>query len=379
MKKNKLTQLLFCLLFSCFSLHAQTTDKSKLLTPSYSIETYLQLREKGLHKDALHYLREMGLSAFKIKNLIDFANYLTHLPTAVEFARLERIEKNEIFQEIDSIASLTPSPLTQIANLFLIEQITSNSYLWENTEDQSKLELHFNKIYQHASITATIANPFLILQKHDTIYQETHPQLIDHITEKIIHLSHLQTNHQQLIQLLQFAIENAFNSKNYYAYLEWSLQKFQNEKHTPSNQQLEQLFQQIKFSPAALKLSLLLAEEQLKLGATYHWRTAPNAVNANEQGYQKIATAIKTYPNSLYLNEAQQKLNALEQVTFSAIVHGQLLPNETNLLSIKYKNTDSLFLKVFHIKKRKTISNYTNYYSTFELSEVYGIVVFSIT
>jgi len=372
MKKNKLVQLLLCFLFSCFSLIAQTTDKNKSLTPSYSIETYFKLREQGVHKDALHYLREMGGAAFKNKNLIDFASYLSHLPTAVEFARLEKNEKNEIFYEIDSIALLAATPLTQLAHLFLIEQSTSNSYLWEILQDQSKLDLYFTKIYQHASITATIANPFLILQKHDTLYQETHPQLIDHITEKIIHFSHLHTNHQQLVQLLQFASENAFRSKNYYAYVEWSLQKFQKEKQTPTPQQLEQLFQQIKFSPAALKLSLLMADEQLKLGTTYHWRTAPNALNENELGHKKIAAAIKTYPNSLYLSEANQKINALEQVTFSATVHGQLLLNATNLLSLKHKNTDSLFLKVFHIKKRKTTSNYTNYYSTFELSEVYG-------
>ena len=86
----------------------------------------------------------------------------------------------------------------------------------------------------------------------------------------------------------------------------------------------EQLFEQIKFSPAALKLSLLMAEEQLKLGAIYHWKKAPTAVNANEQGYVNIANAIKAYPNSLYLAEAQQKIQSLEQTSFNAAVHGQL-------------------------------------------------------
>ena len=372
MLNNKKFIALYFLLFSVVSLVAQTKDKTHLLSPNYSIQGYYQLRDQGVHKDALRYLNEMGRASLASKNVTDFVVYLTQLPSAVEFARLEKNEKTVLFHEIDSISFSASTPFSQLTHLFILEQNASNSYLWEIPQDPISLEKHFTKIFQEATLTSLIPNPFLILQKQDTLYQETHPLLIDHITEKIIHLSHLQTNHQQLIQLLQFAIENAFNSKNYYAYLEWSLQKFQNEKQIPSTQQLEQLFQQIKFSPAALKLNLLLADEQLKLGATYHWRTAPNAVNANEQGYQKIATAIKTYPNSFYLNEAQQKLNALEQVTFSATVHGQLLPNATNLLSIKYKNTDSLFLKVFHIKKRKTISNYTNYYSTFELSEVYG-------
>ena len=318
MLKNKKFIALYFLLFSAFSLDAQTKNKSQLLSPSYSLQGYFQLRDQGVHKDALRYLNEMGKASLASKNVTDFVVYLTQLPSAVEFARLEKNEKTALIHEIDSISFNSSTPFSQLAHLFILEQNASNSYLWEIPQDPISLEKHFTKIYQEAALTSSIPNPFFVIEKYDTLYKATHPLLIDHLTEKIIQLSYLQPNKSELIKLLEFTTSNAFKSQNYYAYLEWSLQKNQQEKKTSIPKLHELLFEQIKFSPAALKLSLLMAEEQLKLGANYHWKKAPSAVNANEQAYIKIANAIKAYPNSLYLAEAQQKIQSLEQISFNA-------------------------------------------------------------
>ncbi len=375
MLKNKKFIALYFLMFSAFSFVAQTKDKSQLLSPNYSLQGYFQLRDRGVHKDALRYLNEMGKASLASKNVADFVVYLTQLPSAVEFARLEKNEKTALFHEIDSISFNSSTPFSQLAHLFVLEQNASNSYLWEIPQDPNSLEKHFTKIYQEAALTSSIPNPFFVIEKYDTLYKATHPLLIDHLTEKIIQLSYLQPNKSEFTQLLEFTTSNAFKSQNYYAYLEWNLQKNQQEKKISIQKLYEQLFEQIKFSPAALKLSLLMADEQLKLGANYHWKKAPTAVNANEQGYVNIANAIKAYPNSLYLAEAQQKIQSLEQTSFNAAVHGQLLTNSTNLLSVNYKNTDTLYLKIFHIQKRNNSNIYTNYYRTLKLSEIYTTAI----
>ena len=68
MLKNKKFAVVVLLLLNIFSLFAQTKDKSKFIPTSYSLQTYLQLRDQGVHKDALRYLNEMGKASLASKN-----------------------------------------------------------------------------------------------------------------------------------------------------------------------------------------------------------------------------------------------------------------------------------------------------------------------
>ena len=160
MLKNKKFITLYFLLFSAFSLVAQAKNNSQLLSPNYSLQEYFQLRDQGVHKDALRYLNEMGKASLASKNVTDFVVYLTQLSSAVEFARLEKNEKTVLFHEIDSISFNSSTPFSQLAHLFILEQNASNSYLWEIPQDPISIEKHFTKITYKALIFVYISTPY---------------------------------------------------------------------------------------------------------------------------------------------------------------------------------------------------------------------------
>ncbi len=376
--------ILFVLLFSITTLFAQ----QKKATPnSASWDQFEKLNEDGLYKDALNLLTTILDQAIKKNNSADFQKALNKYVDLVPNALLENDEKLALLNQLEHKIDQTKVPLNNIGHLFLANLYNQFYYQWE-LDEEFKLEInkeiitnHYQGVHYHYK-KALLHFEDLInydaigihtLYESDSFDIISQPTLLNYYLPKIKarfnNLNYKDTTlFYQTENLAKYSTDTilslfqsleSFHLKNnqYYAYVETVFNRIEfitsntNYNRTKYIPNLNWLIENLKNIPAVLKVIVKQAGQLNELGYLYDWKENPIVKNKNEQAIKLVEAGCQKYPTSLYYHQAQQFIYDIKNPLFEAQLNGKTFLNESNLLSITYKNIDSVHLSVFHIDK----------------------------
>jgi hypothetical protein len=413
----------FVVLFCMTSLFAQ---KKNIQTPILaSWEQFEQLEKNGLYKNALQLLTPLLDQAIKENNVGDFQRALNEYIFTTENALLEEDEKLLLLNQLERKIDQTKVPLNNLGHLFLAHLYEQYGYQW-GLYDEFKITINKTTLtnrtqaihyhYQKALIHFEELMHYPAKEIHTLSYQSDSlinifkPTLLDYgITEIENQFQNRNYNDTTLfyqtenllnypkdtLLSLYYQLENFhWKNNNHYAYVETVFQRinyinawtnttskndvenpFHSKRGTPhpiarKDINYAWLFEKLKKSPAAMKVQLKEAMKLNELGETYDWKTNSAVKNKKEEAVKLIEKSCSSYPNSLYYHEAQELLFDIKNTSLEAKIEGKTLPNTSNLLSVTYKNIDSIYLTIYHIEK---IINDTskNFFKDFKLKPLY--------
>jgi hypothetical protein len=413
----------FVVLFSMTSLFAQ---KKNIQTPILaSWEQFEQLEKNGLYKNALQLLTPLLDQAIKENNIGEFQRALNEHIFTTENALLEEDEKLLLLNQLENKIDQTKVPLNNLGHLFLAHLYEQYGYQW-GLYDEFKITINKTTLtnrtqaihyhYQKALIHFEELIHYPAKEIHTLSYQSDSlinifkPTLLDYgITEIENQFQNRNYNDTALfyqtenllnypkdtLLSLYYQLENFhWKNNNHYAYVETVFQRinyinawtnttskndvenpFHSKRGTPhpiarKDINYAWLFEKLKNSPAAMKVQLKEAMKLNELGETYDWKTNSAVKNKKEEAVKLIEKSCSSYPNSLYYHEAQELLFDIKNTSLEAKIEGKTLPNTSNLLSVTYKNIDSIYLTIYHIEK---IINDTskNFFKDFKLKPLY--------
>lgn len=405
------------------SLFAQ---KKNIQTPILaSWEQFEQLEKNGLYKNALQLLTPLLDQAIKENNIGDFQRALNQYIFTTENALLEEDEKLLLLNQLENKIDQTKVPLNNLGHLFLAHLYEQYGYQW-GLYDEFKITInkttltnrtqaihyHYQKALIHFEelIHYPAKEIHVLSYQSDSLINIFKPTLLDYgITEienqfqnsnyndtAIFYQTENLLNYpKDTLLSLYYLLENFhWKNNNQYAYVETVFQRinyinawtnttskndvenpFHSKRGTPhpiARKEINYawLFEKLKNSPAAMKVQLKEAMKLNELGETYDWKTNDAVKNKKEEAVKLIEKSCSSYPNSLYYHEAQELLFGIKNTSLEAKMEGKILPNTSNLLSVTYKNIDSIYLTIYHIER---IINDTskNFFKEFKLKPLY--------
>jgi uncharacterized protein YfaS (alpha-2-macroglobulin family) len=395
--------ILFVLLFSITTLFAQ----KKKTTPNLaSWEQFEKLNEDGLYKDALNLLTPLLDRAIKENNVTDFQKALNKYRDIVPDALLENDEKLALLNQLENKIDQTKVPLNNIGHLFLANLYRHYNYVWELNDEFSlsinknvlknnddAINYHFQKaLVQFSELINYNAAGIHSYYESDSLTVVSKPTLLDIYLNEIenefgqsdyndttlfYQTENLLKYPKDTILSLYYQLENFhWKNKNYYAFVETVLDRIDFILSRITNPALKKnsdytwLLEKVKNTPAALKIILKQAGQLAFLGDMYDWKQNPIVKNKKEEAVKLLEQGCKDHPTSLYYREVQELIFEIKNKQLNAEIKEKTLLNEPNILSITYKNIDSVHLSVFHIDK---ISNDTtkNFFKNYQLRQVH--------
>ena len=373
--------ILFVLLFSITTLFAQ----KKKTTPNLaSWEQFEKLNEDGLYKDALNLLTPLLDQAINENNPADFQKALNKYRDIVPDALLENDEKLALLNQLENKIDQTKIPLNNIGHLFLANLYDKEYYRWRlyeefNVEikkisftDRFKaIRLHYQKaLNQFGDLIQYDATGLHKLYGSDSLETLSMPTLLDiylpnikdQFNQQNYNDSTLFYQTENLLKYpkdtllsLYYSLENFhWKNNNHYAYVETVFDRTDVNSINPNlkkNHVYDWLFEKVKNTPAALKIILKQAGKLSEHGEMYDWKKNRIVKNKKEEAVKLLEQGCKDYTTSLYYGEAQEFIFNVKNTFLEAKIDGKILPNTSNLLSVTYKNIDSIFLTIYHIDK----------------------------
>lgn len=401
-------------------IYAQKGNESSKISWS----EFEQLEKNGLYKNALQLLTPLLDKAIQENNIGEFQKALNfHILTA-ENALLENDEKHTLLHQLERKIDQTKVPLNNLGHLFLAHLYEQYSYQWGLYDDfkltinattltnrEQAINYHYQKALIHFEelIHYPAKDILAIMYESDSLISTFKPTLLDYgITEIDNRFQKNTYNDTSLfyqtetllhypkdtLLSIYYTLENFhWKNNNHYAYVETVLQRInaiasrtsetssEQENHfspkrnthfTGSKREINYswLYEKLKNTPAVMKVQLLDAKNLHQQGETYDWKTNSKVKNKNAEAVKLIETSCATYPNSLYYHESQESLFEIKNTSLEAKIEGKILPNTHNLLSVTYKNIDSIYLTIYHIDK---VINDTskNFFKDFKLKPLF--------
>ena len=395
--------ILFVLLLSITTLFAQ----QKKATPNLaSWEQFEKLNEDGLYKNALNLLTPLLDQAIKENNPADFQKALNKYRDIVPDALLENDDKLAILNQLEHKIDQTKVPLNNIGHLFLANLYDNQYYNWRLYED---FKIEINKIiFTDRSKAIRYHNQKALVQFNELInynaaeihsyYESDSLTVVSKPTLLDVYLNEIENEFEQsdyndtslfyqtenllkypkdTLLSLYYQLENFhWKNKNYYAFVETILDRIDYISSTITNPTLKKkpdytwLLEKVKNTPAALKIILKQAGQLSELGEMYDWKQNRIVKNKKEEAVKLLEQGCKNHPTSLYYREVQELIFEIKNKQLNAEIKGKTLLNEPNLLSITYKNIDSVYLSVFHIDKIKNDTS-KNFLKDYQLRNIH--------
>ena len=392
--------LLFVLLFSINAVFAQ---QKKSIPKTATREQFEQLNKDGLFKAAINLLTPLLEQAINENNPADFQKALNKYIEVVPNALLENDEKLNLLNQLEHKIDQTKVPLNNIGHLFLANLYDNQYYNWRLYED-FKIEIDkiiitnryqairyhnqkaLNQIGDLIQYDATSLHKFYGSDSLETLSMPTLldlylPNINDLFSQQNYNDSTLFYQTENLLKYpkdtllsLYYSLENFhWKNNNHYAYVETVLERMDVISINPNlkkNHIYDWLYEKVKNTPAALKVLLKQAGQLNELGEMYNWKNNTAVKNKKEEAVKLLEKGCKDYNTSLYYDEAQGFIFNVKNTFLEGKINGKILPNTSNILSVTYKNIDSIFLTIYHIDK---VINGTskNFLKDFQLKAVH--------